>query len=180
MTGQVKIAYDGAEHHGDNNFVVLSSLEQAIEEIKKGLGKDKDAVDIIEDLADYITDHPTRKVIGLYGKLEKGSRGDLQERAVLLKNRFERRVAKSQMSLAEQYVYVQVLSAISTVWYAKIKPLIDIEASKVSIDSSIHAEVIEPIHKAVVRYDKLATSELVSGMLYFLTGKCHLEWSKSC
>lgn len=180
MTQQVNIQYDSATHNGDNNFVSLSSLEQAIEEIKKSLGSNMDAVNIIEDLADYITAHPSRKVIGLENKLSNGDRLDLKDRAVLLKNRFERRVAKNQMSLAQQHVYVQILSTINTIWHSKIKPLMGIDTSKIAIDSAIHSELIEPVHKAIVRYDTLATSEVVSGMLYFLTGKCHLEWSKSC
>lgn len=180
MTQQINIKYDGATHNGDNNFVALTSLEQAIEQIKKSLGESKDAVDIIEDLADYITEYPNREIIGLENKLSMGDRSDLKERAVLLKNRFERRVAKNQMSLAEQHVYVQILSAISSIWHSKIKPLIDIGTSKNSIDSMIYSELVEPVHKAVVRYDTLATSETVSGMLYFLTGKCHLEWAQSC
>lgn len=180
MERQVNIEYDGAIHNGDNNFVNLSSLEQAVEEIKKMLTNSKDAVDIIEELADYITEYPNREIIGLENKLTEGSRDDLKDRATLLKNRFERRVAKNQMSLAEQHVYVQILSAISSIWHSKIKPLIDIGTSKAAIDSAIHVELIEPVHKAIVRYDTLATSELVSGMLYFLTGKCHLEWSKAC
>jgi len=84
------------------------------------------------------------------------------------------------MSLAEQHVYVQVLSAVSSIWHNKIKHLIDINNSKMSIDEAIQEKLIEPIHKAIVRYDTLASAESVSGMLYFLTGKCHLAWSKSC
>lgn len=180
MTQNINIKYSGSTHRGDNNFTPLSSLEEAIEQIKKSLSSNKKGVDIIEDLADYITNHPSRKIIGLEGKLSNGNRLDLQDRAVLLKNRFERRVAKNQMSLSEQHVYVQILSAINTIWHSKIKPLIEIENSNMVVDSAIYAELIEPVHKAIVRYDTLATSELVSGMLYFLTGKCHLEWSKSC
>lgn len=180
MSQKIDITYDRATHNGDNHFVALTSLEQAVEQIKKSLGEDKDAVDLIEELADYITEHPSREIVGLERKLINGDRSDLKERAVLLKNRFERRVAKNQMSLAEQHVYVQLLSAISSIWHSKIKPLIDIDTSKSSIDSVIYSELIEPVHKAVVRYDTLATSETVSGMLYFLTGKCHLEWSKLC
>lgn len=181
MTSENTVNYDGdATHFGDNNFVILSSLEQAIVEIKKNLGNDRSAVSIISDLADYITENPSRKVIGLESKLSNGGRLDLKERAILLKNRFERRVAKDQMSLAEQHVYVQILSTINTIWYSKIKPLIDVGNSKIAIDSKIHTELIEPVHKALVRYDTLVTSELVSGMLYFLTGKCHIEWSASC
>lgn len=180
MSQNIRVEYNGSDHKGDNNFIQLSSLEEAVEQIKKNLGDDVSAVDIIEELADYITEYPNRSVIGLENKLSDGNRNDLKDRAVLLKNRFERRVAKNQMSLAEQHVYVQILSTISSVWHSKIKPLIDIEASTTTIDKIIHEELVEPVHKAVVRYDTLATSELVSGMLYFLTGKCHLVWSKSC
>ena len=175
-----EVSYKNSEHKGDNVFVSLSSLEQAIEQIKKDLGEDNSLVDIIDDLTDYITNHPTREIIGLENKLTNGHREDLLDRATLLKNRFERRVAKQQMSLAEQRVYVQILSTISSVWHSKIKPLIDIESSKTTIDKVIHDELIEPVHKAIVRYDTLATMELISGMLYFLTGKCHLVWNKPC
>jgi len=173
---QATVEYKGSTHKGDNNFQTLTSLEQAIMEIKKTLSEDTNVVNIIEELADFITENPHRSVIGLEMKLEKGNRQDLKEKAKLYKNRFERRVAKDQMALAEQYVYVQVLAMIRTIWDSKIKPLIDIDASNVSVDSAIFSELIEPVHKAIVRYDALVTSELVSGMLYFLTGKCHLEW----
>lgn len=175
-----EINYKNSEHKGDNVFVSLTSLEQAVEQIKKDLGEDNSLVDIIEDLTDFITNHPTREIIGLEKKLAYGLRQDLLDRAILLKNRFERRLAKQQMSLAEQRIYVQILSTISTIWHSKIKPLIDIESSKTTIDKVIYDEIIEPVHKAIVRYDTLATMELVSGMLYFLTGKCHLVWNKSC
>ncbi len=177
---QIEVNYKGSEHKGDNIFVPLTSLEQAIEQIKRDLGEDEKLVDLIEELTDYVTNHPTREIIGLENKLRNGQRDDLLDRATLLKNRFERRVAKQQMSLAEQQVYAQILSTISTVWHHKIKPLIDIDTSKTTIDKVIQEELIEPVHKAIVRYDTIATMELVSGMLYFLTGKCHLIWNKSC
>ena len=181
MNSQVSVTYnDESAHNGDNIFTPLSSLEQAVEQIKRTLGSESDAVEIIENLADYITEYPNREIIGLENKLFNGGRQDLTNRAVLLKNRFERKLAKNQMSLAEQHVYVQLLSTISSIWYSKIKPLIDLGTSKNTIDKAIFDDLVEPVHKAVVRYDTLATSELVSGMLYFLTGKCHLVWEASC
>ncbi len=181
MTNSPLVSYnDHSDHTGNNIFVQLSSLEEAVEQIKRSLGSDTDAVDFIENLADYITEHPNREIIGLESKLDRGGRQDLTDTAVLLKNRFERKLAKNQMSLAEQHVYVQLLSSISSIWHMKIKPLINVDASKTTVDKAIYDELIEPVHKAVVRYDTLVTSELISGMLYFLTGKCHLVWEKSC
>jgi hypothetical protein len=175
-----EINYNGSTHNGDNNFVPLTPLEQAISEIIKQLGRSSDAVDIIDDLADFITDHPSREIIGLEGKLMNGNRQDLCGRAVLLKNKFERKVAKQQMSITEQHVYVQILSKISTVWHEIVKPQIDAGVSRDTIDSLIHSQINEPVHKAIVKYDVGATSESVAGMLYYLTGKCHIVWAQEC
>jgi hypothetical protein len=171
---------DQANHIGDNNFSPLTNLESAIDHVKKALRGEDKLADILEDLADYITDHPERKIVGLETKLELGQRLDLFARARFLKNKFARRVAKNQMSIIEQHVYIQILSAINTTWYQSIHPSIVSGASNQEIDQLIHEELIKPIHQAIVRFDHTITTEAVSGMLYFLTGKCHLIWESEC
>lgn len=169
-----------AQHIGDNNFSPLTSLETAIEQIKKSWRSEDKLVDILEDLADYITEHPGREIVGLEKKLERGRRLDLCHRAIFLKNKFARRVAKNQMSITEQYVYIQILSAINTAWNQCIRPKIIVNASNQEIDQIIYDELIKPIHQAIVRFDCTITTETVSGMIYFLTGKCHLIWEVEC
>ncbi len=171
---------DGASHDGDNNFYTLSSLESTIDQVKKScLGHDE-LISIMEDLAEYLDDYPGREIIGLEGKLLRGDRSDLVERATRLKNKFARRVAKDQMSLVEQTVYIQILSAICSSRHQCIYPAIISGQSKVEIDRLVNIEIIQPVHKAIVRYDSLITTELVSGMLYFLTGLCHVSWGIKC
>lgn len=171
---------DEAQHLGDNNFVQLTNLETAIEQIKKTLDRDEELIDIIEDLADLITQNPDRPVIGLENKLELGGRTDLFPRANRLKGRFARRVAKHQMSMSEQQVYIQILDAINTIWHSVIKPSITEGKSDSEIDALILDSLVSPIHQAIVRFDYTVTTELVSGMLYFLTGKCHVDWEAGC
>lgn len=172
--------HDQAEHTGDNHFAPLTNLETAIVQIKKVCNENDQLVDIFEDLAELITEHPDREIIGLQKKLENGERSDLFLRARLLKNKFARRVAKTQMSTTEQHVYIQILSAINTSWYHSIHPKIISGATNQEIDHLIYEELIKPIHQAIVRFDHTITSETVSGMLYFLTGKCHLIWRTEC
>ncbi|MGM0542591.1 MAG: ABC-three component system protein [Pseudomonadota bacterium] len=171
---------DEAQHIGDNNFVSLTHLETAIEQIKKACRGDEKLVDLIEDLTELITKHPDREIVGLEKKLENGGRNDLFKRARRLKNKFSRRVAKNQMSIAEQQIYIQILSAINTTWYSSINPKIIDGATNDEIDKLIYEEIIKPIHQAIVRFDTTVTSETVNGMLYFLTGKCHLVWGEEC
>ncbi|GAA6137119.1 hypothetical protein NBRC116583_08660 [Arenicella sp. 4NH20-0111] len=179
MNGSVN--YEGrSQHIGDNNFTPLSSLETAIEQVKKSWEGDDQLIDILEDLADFINVHPEREVIGLEVKLEKGNRSDLYKRAKELKSKFSRRVAKNQMSATEQQVYIQVLSFISTTWFQCIHPKIIAGISSEDLDQIVNDELIKPVHQAVVRFDSTVTSETVTGMIYYLTGNCHLVWDSEC
>lgn len=171
---------DESTHLGDNYFAPLTNLETAIEQIKKACRDNNGLIDILNDLAEFIQADTSREIIGLEEKLNRGSRQDLFRRATELKSRFARQVAKSQMLLTEQHIYIQILSAIKTTWYQKIHPRIIAGASKPEIDQLIQDELISPIHKAIVRYDFSITSESVCGMLYFLTGLCHIYWDSEC
>ncbi|WP_101675438.1 ABC-three component system protein [Alloalcanivorax mobilis] len=171
---------DNSVHNGDNIFAPLSSLEKAIDIIIKKFGDDEELVDFIEDLSDLVNSHPNREIVGLEEKLNAGGRGDLVADATYLKNKFERRVAKNQLLAIEQHVYVQILSAIISIWKQKIRPLINSNSGDMKVDEVIFEEILCPIHKAVIKYDSLITTESVSGMLYFLTGKCHVRWDGIC
>jgi hypothetical protein len=172
---------DNAAHNGNNVFESdKSALEKVVQKIVGTADKHNELVDIIDDLNDYITDHPYREVIGLESKLKNGERSDLYPKAVLLKNRFERRIVKAQLSIVEQKVYIQVLSHILSAFDLYIRPKILDEQSKNIVDAAVFEKIIEPVHKAIIDFDDCITKELVSGMLYFLTGKCHVVWDKSC
>jgi len=82
--------------------------------------------------------------------------------------------------MTEQHIYIQILSAINTIWYQSIHPNIVSGSSSQEIDQLILNELIKPVHQAIVRFDHTITTETVSGMLYFLTGKCHLIWEAEC
>lgn len=155
----------------------LTTLEQAIERIVSRYGGDDDLLEVIEALNEYITDRPDREVIGLERKLEQGDRLDLLDDAVYQKSKFARKVARHQISLVTQKVYVQVLSNIVTIFEQKIRPLILDGCSKAEVDAAIHDDLIQPVYRAITIFDETTPDE-IRGMLYFLTGKCHLVWSK--
>lgn len=177
-----KVSYeDESAHHGNNIFEAeKSALEKAIQKIMASALNNDQLADIIDDLNDYITEHPYREIIGLERKLKNGGREELYPKALLLKSRFERRVAKSQLSIVEQKIYVQVLSHILSAFDQYIRPKILNGHPNDAIDAAIFEKIIEPVHKAIIDFDDCATKELVSGMLYFLTGKCHAVWDESC
>lgn len=165
---------------GDKNIypVVLHPLEKAIQLIKEQIKDDPNLAGTIEELAEYTTQRPDREIIGVEAKLLAGGRADAVQNAVYLKNKFERRLAKNQLSNIEQHVYAHVLAVIETTFNQYVRPLILNGSSKEDVDAKIHQEIYEPVYKAIVDFDVSITMNHVAGMLYFLTGKCHLVWSE--
>ncbi|CAM3694440.1 ABC-three component system protein [Halomonas casei] len=160
------------------NEAALLPLEKAIAAIQASIIDNPLMEEIIEELGEYTTNRPDREIIGVEKKLENGGREDLIENAVYLKNKFERYLAKKQLSLVEQHVYAHVLAMIDTTFNQKIRPLILDGKSKTEVDAAVQEYIIEPVYQSVVGYNSSVTSNLVAGMLYFLTGKCHLIWGK--
>jgi len=159
------------------NMPTLLPLEKAIAAIQANIVDNPEIKEIIEELAEYTTNRPDREIIGVEKKLENGGRQDLVENAVYFKNKFERFLAKKQLSLVDQHIYAHVLAMIDTTFNHKIRPLILDDRSKSEIDAAIHEHIIEPVYQSIVGYNSSVNAGLVAGMLYFLTGKCHLVWS---
>lgn len=156
------------------------SLATAIKSIKASITENLELSDFIEELAEYVTDRVGREVIGVQQKLINGHRQDLVENAVYLKNKFERFLAKKQLSHSEQKIFAHVLASINTAFNHHVRPLILEKKGKAEVDKAVHDHVIEPIYGTIVEADDTITSEMVCGMLYFLTGKCHLVWEDQC
>lgn len=165
---------------GDKNInpAPLLPLEKAIQSIIGNALENRDLVDILEELAEYITNRPDREIIGVEQKLINGDRNDLLNDAVYLKNRFERLIAKKQMSVVDQKIYTHVLAVIVSSFNHKVRPLILEKKSKSEVDFAIHKEIIDPVYQSIVGFNQQVTSNHVAGMLYFLTGNCHLLWSE--
>ena len=172
------VSGDVVQGNKNINQAPLLPLEKAIHSILDNVDENPELEDIIEELAEYITSRPDREVIGVEQKLINGGRRDLLHNAVHLKNKFERIIAKKQMSPVDQKIYVHVLAIISSTFDNKIRPLILAKKLKPEIDRAIHEEIINPVYQSIVGFNQQITADHVAGMLYFLTGKCHLVWSE--
>jgi hypothetical protein len=183
MTGRAEInnsTINGDVVNGDKNHfeAPTPSLNSVIKMIVDNSKDNHELVEIIDALAEYITDRPDREIIGVEQKLENGGRHDLVKEAIYQKDKFAKQIARRQMSLVEQKIYVQILSSINSDFNLKIRPLILEKKDKCEIDAAILNAIIIPVHQAVVQFNDLITRDNVTGMLYFLTGKCHLVWSE--
>ncbi len=134
-------------------------------------------LDMLEQLSSYEKPRPGRKVLGLKGKLKAGSREDLYEDAEFYKDKFAQRLARYQFSNQAVAVHLYFLTQINERFSSKILPLIKDGYSAASIDSAVSDLIIQPFVSEVITADPTVNADIIRGMLYFLTGNCHIKWS---
>ncbi|GAB3535086.1 ABC-three component system protein [Photobacterium alginatilyticum] len=154
-----------------------NALELLIESSQNLAKEDPAYRNMIEDFQEFLTPRAGRNIIGLDNKLIEGGREDLLEDAAYLESRFARRVSKGQLSEKEQVVYYHCLSKINSYFKSYIIPQIKANESNVKIDSYIQEKIIDPLYKEIAIVQPMSM-DMISGMLYFLTGKCHIRWKK--
>ena len=129
---------------------------------------------MVEELQSFLATRP-RKIIGLEAKLQAGGRADLVEDAIYLEGKFTRRLAQGQHSPSTIEMFVHCLSQINLSFSTWIYPLMQ-SSGKQGVDAAIKFYVIDPIYEELTSVDCSLSVDLVRGMLYFLTGKCHVVW----
>lgn len=163
--------YDLREVQNQTN-ALLSLLEQS----KNLCASDPDYLFMLEELNDFLQPRPARIVIGLDEKLTNGNREDLIDEATYLEGKFSRLVSRGQFSVKDQVTYLYCLSKINTTFSCYVKPLFKKTVEPAIIDKILIEKVINPVFNDVSAVTVHITSEMVRGMIFFLTGKCHLKW----
>jgi hypothetical protein len=153
-------------------------LSSAMESIMKSIEDDPDFKGFIEDLLNYMK---PRTVIGLEGKLQqtnfkKENLEELLADAIDLKEKFAKKLEKEQLSFTAQHCYAHILAYIKSIFISKIKPLLIQGQSVAEIESAIYSEIVLNIYNQTSAHLPGLTTDHIAGMLYYLTGKCHLSW----
>ncbi|MBX3742424.1 MAG: hypothetical protein KF712_15670 [Akkermansiaceae bacterium] len=150
---------------------ILASYD---EEIRSGTSFDQ----IIDKLQHWHEpDDPTTAVIGVKEKLLGGDREDLIHFAIRAKELFTKCLARHQNSKAAQEIFAHLLAMIWQKFNSLIRPRILEGRSKEEIDQLIQTELIDAIENLLGSNPLRIDQSEISGMIYFLTGNCHLKWS---
>lgn len=180
----------GSNIHGDLrvgddiNYVINlappdpTAITRALAKFQELTENDEDFQWFVERL-DFFTNQKTQTpVIGLEQKLINGCRGDLLEVAIERKDFFAKRLMKSQLNRRRQGIFLYILQKISFAFEELIRPLIKKGAPSEVIDGVILNGIIDATYREVMAEDSTIDQYMISGMLYFLTGKCHLIWER--
>lgn len=165
---------------GDINKTIIlashpSALRQLAEKFKLESESDKKLSDFIECLKHFIAVAPESPARQLEEKLDAGNRKDLIPSALLLKERFAKKLARHQFSEQAQDIFAHILSKIHAFFVYKVQPLQAEGASRSTVDNLIYQELLIPTYDEVGACKLIDISDL-QGMIYFLGGNCHIKW----
>lgn len=153
--------------------------QKHFEELKRQVENDDRYATFIDDFKEYNT---AKEGIGLEKKLVDGNFTETEiNRALSQKEKYAKRLVMGEMFLAQQIIDVEIFSIIENNFYTYVFPLIIENYHKKDILATLNEKVIQHIleilNKEGAEDDYLNyNANDIFGMVYFLTGKCHLNW----
>lgn len=164
-----------------NLFPDTSKLKKLLDLAAKEMEENTEVREFIEGLQRYIDNATDSPVLGLEIKLRNAGRDTEIAKATELKERFSKMLYRHALSPSAQKIYAYLLANIEMLFEHKVKPLIDSSASKAEIDMHVADDVISGAYKDVDAANELGIyAREIRGMMYFLTGNCHINWTPAC
>ncbi|MDP5134732.1 hypothetical protein ORJ04_02055 [Rheinheimera baltica] len=154
-----------------------TKIEQLILAGKALAENSPEYLDLIEDLNSYHKPRPGRPIIGLEKKLTNAKMDVLVEDATYLKGRAIKKIARYQLQNYKAALNNYIYGKINEIFNSEILPLIKAGASPHQVNQYISTIIIKPLADEVCPADPTINDDTIRGMLYILTGNCHLTWS---
>jgi len=155
-----------------------TKLGQLYQKLRADVEDDPQLISYISQLEIFTRVVKLEDVVGLEGKLGAAKRHSQIEMATVMKERIFADLRENLFSKTFQTIYAILMSRIWEEFTTHVRPAIEAGASAAEVDKLINSCVITPISAdldACKDYDGVSVTD-VRGMLYFLTGNCHLLW----
>lgn len=153
-----------------------SYMKILIEKFKQEQANDSRLSAFIDDL-DYYYNKKKDDVIGLDEKLTAANRADFIEFAIEAKDKYHRKLYKYQFSEAAQKINLHLLGLVITYFENEIHPLLKKGEDEQVINSMINERLVKPLIDELDENLLGFSAHDINGMLYFLTGNCHIKWN---
>jgi hypothetical protein len=168
ITGPVIIPPPPAETH-------LNRLYRKLREEAEG---DQVLTEYIDQLQIFTRIVEYESIVGLDGKFEAAGRQDELNMAKAMKEMIYSELRKNMFSRTFQTIYATLMGKVYEEFQTWVRPAIAKGASRETIDALVNNYVVKPVVaelETCPEYNEAATPT-VRGMIYFLTGNCHLVW----
>ena len=159
--------------------VKVGLIKRLFRDLSKEYGNKEKIDEICVELTDYKIE---RDVIGLDAKLlQAGCTQNYIEDAEVLKQRFSKKLYHYQEYQSAQRIYVLILAQVSELFRAKILPKLNRGKDVIDLEDDIYKEIIHPLNQLLneeASEDNVLyiNAQEIRGMVYYLTGRCHIKW----
>ncbi len=178
-TVPVDTQFNIGENHGTINAIKKTRFSKRFEKLNTEVASDDRYEGTMESLKYYLT---KRDGIDMPTKLEDGGFkvSEIIE-AARRKEKFAKRLEINRFFESAQWIDSQLFAIIKMKFEAHVDPLICNGSTKEEILKVVVQTVIEPVleiiniegeNDEVLNYN----AEDIFGMIYYLTGQCHLNW----
>lgn len=155
-----------------------SKITELIERSKSYAEDSLEYRDLIDELNNFQRPRDGIEIIGLENKLTNANMSSLLNDAKYLKDRAITRISKYQLQSHKAAVYTYIYAKVYEIFTANILPMITQGISPDHINQYISGVIVNPIVDEVCGADPTINANTVRGMLYILTGNCHLTWKQ--
>ena len=162
-------------HLGESKQTQMKIL---LKKFKEEQQENKQLNEFIDDLNYFNTPKGNEIIVGLENKLVAGNRTNLVDYAKDMKDRFHRKLYKYQFSEAAQKINLHLLALVQSYYMNEVYPMICENEDATVINALITERIIRPLLEELDDNTLGFNAQDINGMLYFLTGNCHIKWTK--
>jgi hypothetical protein len=155
-----------------------SALSRLYKRLRSEVADDHELSEYIDQLQIFTRSVEDEVVVGLDGKFSAAGRLDELAMAKAMKEMTYGQLRKNMFSRTFQTIYATLMGKIYEEFQTWVRPAIARGADREEIDRLVNQHVVKPIAAELEMcpdYDGVPTTD-VRGMIYFLTGNCHLRW----
>lgn len=153
-----------------------SRMARLVEKFRKERENNKEIQSQIEKLKHFTTAVENEEVKGLEPKLIEGNQAALVDFACQCKELFAKKLAQYQFSEAAQEIHAYLLASVFQRYHLHVYPLVKSNKPAEEISRVIQEHIIRPINETLEDNVLDFYEDEILGMLYFLTGNCHIKW----
>lgn len=155
----------------------VPALTSFYERYKDDVANNRELKENIEKF-NYYTTPFKGDVIGLEAKLQNGGFGDIIEYAQEAKESFHKQLYRNQFSESAQLINCHLLSIVQSYFETYIMPKIRSGMQQEEVIVLVQERIVTPLlHELGENILNLMAID-IQGMVYFLTGNCHIKWER--
>lgn len=166
--------------NGNINFSKTSRLGQRFKRLKEEVEKDIRYNGFIDDFMSYNTDLDGKS---MPEKLSDGGFSSVEIlKATRRKHQYAKKLERNKLYETAQLIDIELFALINMNFETYIEPMIEKGVEKSAIKECVKEKIIIPIFELINQDGQDDTFlnynvDDLYGMIYFLTGKCHLNWA---